>query len=130
MSRRFIGGRAIAAALVLSGCAQPPATLYSWESFPRQQYDALMRAGASPQDQIRLMEADAQKARANNLPLPPGFRAHLGMLNLAVGNAGAAKELWLAEKLAFPESAPYMDSLVKRLESPSGAAKPAQENPA
>ena len=31
------------------------------------------------------------------------------MLYLSVGNPGRAMELWNAEKVAFPESTPYMD---------------------
>lgn len=123
--------KGLAAALVLSalvGCATPPAPLYSWESFPRQQYSALLREGASPLDQIAAMNAHAEKARAKNASLPPGFRAHLGMLHLSVGNADTARDFWSAEKSAFPESAPYIDSLLRKLDGP---VKPAsKENPA
>jgi hypothetical protein len=94
-----------------------------WDSFPRQQYDALQRAGFSPQEQIRLLEAHAEKARGANANLPPGFRAHLGMLMLSEGNAERARELWMAEKVAFPESAAYIDSLLKRLQSTTKSAK-------
>ncbi|WP_170064652.1 hypothetical protein [Caldimonas caldifontis] len=40
------------ALVVLAGCAQPPKPLYMWENFPRQQYDALLREGVSPLEQI------------------------------------------------------------------------------
>ncbi|PPE66624.1 DUF4810 domain-containing protein [Caldimonas caldifontis] len=62
------------------------------------------------------MEAHAEKARAAGAELPPGFRAHLGKLHLEVGNAAAAREMWNAEKKAFPEATPYMDHLLKRLD--------------
>jgi hypothetical protein len=124
--QRWLAAAAVLLALV--GCATPPAPLYSWESFPRQQYEILLREGASPLDQIAAMSAHAEKARANSASLPPGFRAHLGMLHLSTGNADAARDFWMAEKAAFPESAPYMDALVKKLE---GSAQPAaKENPA
>ena len=43
-------------------------------------------------------------------------------------NPAARSPLWLTEKLAFPESSPYVDTLLKRLEgSMPGATK---ENPA
>jgi hypothetical protein len=89
-----------------------------WESFPRQQYEALLREGASPLEQIQAMEAHAEKARAAGAELPPGFRAHLGKLHLEVGNAAAAREMWIAEKVAFPEATSYMDHLLKRLDGP------------
>lgn len=118
----------LAAAGTLVGCAQAPKQLYLWESFPRQQYDTLLRQGTSPEAQIQIMEAHAERARSANVMLPPGFRAHLGMLHLSTGNAGAARQMWLAEKAAFPESSPYMDSLLKRLENK--ASTPSKENPA
>jgi hypothetical protein len=111
---------ALIAIAVLAGCAQTAQPLYSWETYPRQQYVFLLREGVSPDQQIKEIEAHAEKARAANLALPPGLRAHLGMLYLSVGNPGRAAEMWNAEKTAFPESAPYMDQLLQRL---AGGAK-------
>lgn len=109
---------------VLAGCAaQGPPPLYLWEAFPRQQYDALLREGFNPDEQIRLLEAQAEKAQAAHAALPPGFRAHLGMLQLGAGNADRARELWAAEKAAFPESAAYMDRLLKKLDAPERTAR-------
>jgi hypothetical protein len=102
----------------LAGCAQKgPVTLYQWDSFPRQQYEALLQDGATDPAQIPAMEQQVEKARAAQAALPPGFRAHLGMLKLAAGNAAEARDLWQAEKAAFPESSPYMDRLLSRLDS-------------
>lgn len=115
--------------VALAGCAaKGPGPLYMWETFPRQQYEALLREGYSPDEQMRAMEAHAEKARGANAALPPGFRAHLGMLYLGAGNDGRARELWLAEKTAFPESAGYMDQLLKKLDAPAKTTK--TENPA
>jgi hypothetical protein len=97
--------------------------MYSWGDFPHQQYDVLSHETANSDEQIHTMEAQAEKARASNLALPPGFRAHLGMLYLNTGNADRARELWVAEKSAFPESASYMDRLLARLQGPADIAK-------
>lgn len=105
----------------LAGCAQTSPPLYLWEGFPRQQYAYLLREGISPEQQIKDLEAHAEKARAANAQLPPGLRAHLGLLYLGVGNPGRAMELWNAEKTAFPESAVYMGQLLKRLGGPDAA---------
>ena len=114
---------------VLAACAtQGPQPLYLWETFARQQYDALLGVGYNPAGQIRLLEAHAEKARGANAALPPGFRAHLGMLQLAAGNADRARELWQAEKLAFPEATTYMDLLLKRIAAPAPPVK--SESPA
>jgi hypothetical protein len=99
-----------------------------WEAFPRHQYEVLVRAGGSGDEQILKLEAHAEKAKAANAALPPGFRAHLGMLYLNAGNTDKAREFWLAEKQSFPESSPYMDQLLKRLNPP--ATTPKTESPA
>lgn len=112
------------AALLMGGCAKRgPGPLYLWESFPRQQYETLLRHGVPPEGQIADLEAHAEKARARGVALPPGFRAHWGMLALAAGDAGKARDLWQAEKAAFPESTPYIDQLLKRLEAPAPKEK-------
>jgi hypothetical protein len=116
---------ALTALVVVVGCAHREPSLYLWENFPRQQYEALSRDGGSAEEQIQQMEAHAEKARAGNAALPPGFLAHLGMLHLSVGSADKARELWGAEKSAFPESAPYMDQLLKRLDPTAKTESPA-----
>jgi len=114
-----------AAIALLGGCAQNRvAPLYLWEAFPRQQYDTLLSHGAPGLDQIASLEAHVEKARATGAALPPGLRAHLGMLKLNAGDINEARQLWLAEKTAFPESAPYMDQLLKRLDAPAKKDKP------
>ncbi len=89
--------------LITAGCAQAPKQLYMWEQFPRIQYEYLVGKGESIENQIQLLEAHA------------GFRAHFGMLYLANGNSIAAQQMWRSEKVAFPESVVYMDTLLKRL---------------
>lgn len=111
---------------LLVGCAHKgPGPLYMWEAFPKQQYEALQRGGAPAADQIAALEAHAEKARAAGAALPPGFRAHLAMLKLSVGNPGEARRLFVGEKTAFPESAPYMDQFLKRLDAPTSKENPA-----
>lgn len=119
---------ALGSLAALAGCAAAPQPLYLWEAFPRQQYETLLREGVDPAGQITALEAHAEKARAANAALPPGFRAHLGLMYMNAGQNGRARELWQAEKAAFPEAAPYMDRLLRGLEPPEPAAKEA--NPA
>lgn len=125
MTTKRLGQLAAAASvLALVGCANAPKPLYLWESFPQQQYRVLLRDGTSPNEQIRLLEAQAEKARATNAALPPGFRAHLGMAYLDAGQPQQAQALWMAEKTAFPEAAPYIDRLLKRLDGPAPTPQP------
>ena len=82
-------------------------------------------------DQIRILEAQAEKARGAHAALPPGFRAHLGLLYLTQGDPQRSRALWTAEKAAFPESAPFMNRLLKRLDAPGNAGQePSRERSA
>lgn len=129
---RFGHGRLaliLAVAALAGGCAAPVKPLYLWESFPRQQYEVLQRSGASADEQIRSIQAHIEKARASAERLPPGLQAHLGMLHLSAGRDAEARAAWVAEKAAFPESAPYIDQLLKRLESPVKPASAPKEAP-
>lgn len=116
---------ALACTAVLAGCATRTPPLYAWGDFPKMQYEALRSNGAAAGDRMLAMEAHMQKAAASQAALPPGFRAHLGMLKLAGGDPAQARALWQAEKSAFPESAPYMDQLLKRLDAPASQETPA-----
>ncbi len=112
-------GAAIAMVGVLVGCAQAPKQqLYYWEGFQGQLYEHFKADRSSPEDQLRILNAQAQKARARGAALPPGFRAHLAMIYLRLGRDGEAKQELEAEKASFPESAQYMDFLLKRMTAP------------
>lgn len=122
LSRLALGG----CAALLGACAQTRPPLYTWDAFPKQQYEALLTSGSQlPADQMLAMQALAEKTTAAGGRLPPGFRAHLGMLKLSVGDAAGARDLWQGERQAFPESAPFMDRLLKRLEAPQKTENPA-----
>ncbi len=105
--------------LLLVGCSSQPKPIYMWGKFPHQQYDTLLRAGWSVGEQIQVLQAQMEKAKAKDSLLPPGFRAHLGMLYLSAGDVDAARNLWTAEKTIFPESALYINQLLKRLDGSS-----------
>lgn len=104
---------AIALGLALAGCAQPVKPLYHWEGFQRQMYEHFKGDGSSPDEQLVVLEAQAQKAFASGAALPPGFRAHLAVVYLKLGRDAEARAQLEGEKAAFPESAAYMDFLLK-----------------
>ncbi len=113
-----VGGRlaAIAGAAALVGCAQQPKPLYHWEAYQRQLYEHLKGDSSGPEEQLRVLLAQAEKARANGAALPPGFRAHLGMLYIQTGRVDEARRHFEAERAAFPESTRYMEFLLARME--------------
>lgn len=111
--------------VLLGGCAQPgPRPLYHWEGYQRQLYQSLDRS-ANPEQQLAELQQQADKARAAGSALPPGFRAHLGLLNLQLGRDHEARRLLEAEKAAFAEATPYMDFLLKRMATGTAAGQPA-----
>ncbi|MCC4596209.1 DUF4810 domain-containing protein [Xanthomonas campestris pv. phormiicola] len=104
---------AVACALpILVGCAHQPASLYQWGSYQEQVYSHFK--GGSPEQQIQALEKDLQLSQAANRTAPPGLHAHLGMLYAETGNDGKAQEQLLAEKAQYPESATYIDLLLKK----------------
>jgi hypothetical protein len=114
---RFAG--ALIAAIAIVGCAQPrQRPLYHWEGFQRQLYEHFKGDGSSPEEQLRVLEAQAQKAQGSGAALPPGFRGHLAMIYLRLGRFDEAKLQLESEKASFPESSPYMDFLLKRMAAP------------
>ena len=50
--------------------------------------------------------------------VPPGIYAELGYLELASGNTGEAKRLFEREKAAWPESAAFMDRMIRTIDTP------------
>jgi hypothetical protein len=107
----------VCAAVVACGCAQPVKPLYHWDGFQRQMYEHFKGDGSSPSEQLLVLEGQAQKAAAAGAALPPGFRAHLAIVYLKLGREAEARAHLEAEKAAFPESAAYMDFLLKNAKS-------------
>ncbi len=104
----------LAGILLLSGCASP--SLYYWGSYENQIYKMYNEPGEMPPErQVELMEADIERARSKDKPLPPGFEAHLGFLYFQLGKFDLAKQSFEAEKAAFPESSVLMDRFIKKL---------------
>lgn len=100
--------------VVAAGCAQP--TLYSWGQYEELIYRSYAAPGAvAPEMQIERLEADYQRARAENKPVPPGFHAHLGFLYFQLGKLDQAKQELETEKAQFPESAVFIDRLLANL---------------
>ncbi len=100
--------------VLMAGCASQQ--IYYWGQYEDLLYLQSNEPGkANPQYQIQKMEEDIEKAQSKNLPLPPGFYAHLGYQYLLAGNATKARAGFETEKRKFPESAVLMNRLTKKL---------------
>lgn len=107
---RVLRGLGLFAALLLAGC-QTQKPLYQWESYQPQVHDYL--TGESKEAQLEALERDLQKIKADNGAVPPGYHAQLGLLYLSLGKDDQMMQQFQTEKTLFPESATYMDFLMK-----------------
>ena len=107
-----------ASAGLLGACVQQPKPMYSWQAYQPSVYAYLKDDGADYAVQAQALEQNVETARAASTELPPGFRAHLGMLYLKIGDGDKALEQLQGEKVAFPESAPFMDFLMRNAGKP------------
>ncbi|MGN6457455.1 MAG: DUF4810 domain-containing protein, partial [Achromobacter mucicolens] len=115
---------------VLSACVQQPKSLYSWQSYEGSVSAYLKDDGGDYATQTLAMEKNIETARAANAELPPGFRAHLGMLYLKMGDGDKGVEQMQGEKAAFPEAAPFMDFLLRNAGKPQTVAATGEGLPA
>lgn len=105
---------ALAAMLALVGCAQPgPKPLYQWAGYQDAVYQHMKTNGSEPGARIAALEAQIEKNKAAGEACPPGMRAHLALLYSKTGDDVAAQRHLEAERAQFPESAAYVDFLLK-----------------
>lgn len=110
---RFGASAAAVAALLLVGCASPSQALYDWQGYPSH-VDAYLRADKSNlAEQTQLMENDLRKIQASGKAIPPGYKAHLGLLYAKQGDLDRFAQHVQEEKKQFPESESFMDFLVR-----------------
>ncbi|GAB2934955.1 DUF4810 domain-containing protein [Hafnia psychrotolerans] len=100
--------------LVLAGCATQPKTLYNWDQYQTTVYQYYQSDKVGPEQQIAALKESIEKSRATNKQVPPGLHAQLGLLYANTGNTDQAFQEFNTEKTLFPESAAYMDFLLKK----------------
>lgn len=103
---------ALLSALPLAGCAS---THYDWGRYEDSVYATTVTPdGFDLQAEIDSLEQQIERtAQRDRLP-PPGLHAHLGWLQAEAGNGDAARQHFETEKRLFPESASFMDELIRR----------------
>ncbi len=111
MMARPVMAAAVLGSVLLAGCSAPK-TLYQWESYQTQTYEYFKGEGAR-EAQIEALERDLQKIKSTGKAVPPGYHAHLGMLYAGLGKDDQMVQQFNTEKALFPESAKYMDMLLK-----------------
>jgi hypothetical protein len=87
--------------------------MYQWQGY-QANVDAYLRADTKSLDeQTQRMEEDLTKISADGGAVPPGYRAHLGLLYGQQGNLDRFAQNVQAEKTQYPESTTFMDFLMR-----------------
>lgn len=110
VSKTVAWAAALMGSLALTGCAGQK-TMYQWEGYQQQVHEYF--TGSSKEAQLEALEADLQKIKAQNGAVPPGYHAQLGLLYSSLGKQDQTVREFETEKALFPESAAYMDFLLK-----------------
>lgn len=105
-----------APAVILASCASSP-TLYNWYTYSDSTYQ-YVKAG-DDESNAKLLEVyqqivDGQEGSIRET-VPPGVCADYGYMLVSAGKVEEGKELLLKEKELYPESAAFIDSILKRI---------------
>lgn len=98
---------------LLAACAAPPKPLYQWGNYQSSLYVHLKGEDAKAQEHVEKLEVQLQETeRLKNVP-PPGLHGHLALLYSKLGKSADSRRHLEAERLRFPESAAYVDLLLR-----------------
>ncbi|MDR0227155.1 MAG: DUF4810 domain-containing protein [Burkholderiaceae bacterium] len=118
--RRLLALSTALACAALTGCAAPRPPLYAWNDYQPQVYQYLKDDGSTAaEDQLLRLEENQQKVLGEGKALPPGYRAHMALLYSKTGNNEKTVQQLAEEKVHFPESAIFMDTLLQSFTVPS-----------
>lgn len=101
-------------AILLAACGTPQKPLYQWNGYQAGLYEHFKTNGAIAADQAVRLEEQLIKNKAAGEATPPGLHGHLALLYAKLGNDDAAVAHLEAERALFPESAGYVDFLLKK----------------
>lgn len=119
---RQAAGLSVVCVLLVSGCATNTPPRYYWGDYQKEVYGHFTKE-VGPDEQITTLESGLEKAQASGHPVPPGYNAHLGILHAQTEHADKMLRYFTAEKVLYPESATYMDFLMRKYQQPSDGAQ-------
>lgn len=103
--------------LAVSAC-ESPKTLYHWGRYEESVYKLLDDPdGTNVPEEIRALSGEVERDLAEGRRAAPGVHAHLGYLYYLSGNPDSARLEFEAEKAAYPESAVFIDGVLRRMKS-------------
>jgi hypothetical protein len=113
-------GVAALAALSVAACATP--SRFEWGNYENSLYVYYKKPDA--RENYRKSLVDAIERGEESQRVAPGLYAELGFLSLEDGNNAEAVAGFEKEMAAFPESRPFLSSIVSRITGAAVAASP------
>lgn len=99
-------------ALSVSAC-KTTEPLYYHGAYNQAVYAYFKAEDTTLEEQINILQQTIQDASSKGKPVAPGIHAHLGLLYFDTGNSDLGQQHFEKEKMLFPESAKYLDFLLK-----------------
>jgi len=107
---------------VMSGCGAQPKPLYTYGNYSESYYSSKKDVGTNTalelQKSIEYAIENANESRSGRVA--PGMYANLGYIYLKSGKTDKAIESFNKEKSIYPESAHFMDRMIKKIEVAEG----------
>lgn len=110
---------AVVGVLLMSGCASQPKPLYSYSDYSQCYYDSKKEltkdSALALQESIKRAIEDKENCRSGRVA--PGMYANLGYIYLKEGKTKEAISSFEKEKAIYPESAHFMDRMIKKIKT-------------
>ncbi len=108
--------------LFMSGCSSQPKPLYNYGNYSESYYQSKkeLTAESALQLQKSIEYAIENSTKSRSGRVPPGMYANLGYIYLKGGKTDKAVESFKKEKEIYPESAHFMNRMIKKIEVAEG----------
>ncbi len=107
---------------LMTGCSSGPKPLYNYGDYSESYYHSKKELSSDSalelQKAIEYSIQNAEDSRSRRVA--PGMYANLGYIYLKGGETDKAIESFNKEKLIYPESAHFMDRMIKKIEVAEG----------
>ena len=122
MKKTISLGILIILSFIISGCSSKPKPLYTYGNYSESYYASKKDVSADTalklQKSIEFAIENAGESRSGRVA--PGMYANLGYIYLKGGKTDKAIESFKKEKSIYPESAHFMDRMIKKIEASEG----------
>jgi hypothetical protein len=116
--RRSVMWPALVLALAFLASCVSDNSIYRWGHYEESVYSVCHGAETIDLAQdVQVLSQELDRAQSEGRRAAPGIHAHLGYLYYLSGNTGAAEAQFEAEKSIYPESAVFIDGMLRRMKS-------------